>query len=79
MERTGWFDQLPIIGGFIEPLLMLRAVALALRARLRLPRRLRDILLLGAATPPFSKEGSSLALNRSATASSARDYDFGIY
>src|SRR5262245_28637498 len=39
-ERTGWFVQQPIIRGLNQP------------PRLRPPRRLRDILLLGAATPP---------------------------
>jgi hypothetical protein len=61
MERTGWLVQLPIIGGFNEPLLMLRAIALALRARLRPLRRLRDIFLLGASTPPYPRRGVLLA------------------
>ena len=34
-ERTGWLFKLPIIGALNQPLLMLRATALALRARLR--------------------------------------------
>ena len=67
MERTGWLVQLPIIGGFNEPLFMLRAIALALRARLRPLRRLRDIFLLGASTPPYPRRGVLLALDRSAT------------
>src|SRR5262245_29223445 len=46
VRRTGWFVQQPIIRGLNEP------------PRLRPLRRLRDFLLLGAATPPFAKEGS---------------------
>src|SRR6266566_1646855 len=44
--RTGWFVQLPIIGGLNQP------------PHLRPLRRLRDIFLMGAATP-LSKEGTS--------------------
>jgi hypothetical protein len=65
MERTGWLVQLPIIGGFNEPLLMRRAIALALRARLGPPRRLHDLFLL--AHPLLIQGGELLALNRSAT------------
>ena len=57
LERTGWFVQLQMIGGFNEPLFMLRAIALALRARLRPTWKLRDIFLLGAATPPYPRRG----------------------
>ena len=55
-ERTGWFVQLPInrwIGR--TAFLMLRAVALALRARLRPLRKLRDIFLM--AHPPRLDQG----------------------
>src|SRR5262249_7172685 len=45
MERTGWFVQLPIIGGFNEP------------PRLRPLRRLRAIFLVGASTPPLPRRG----------------------
>src|SRR5262245_55433195 len=44
-ERPGWFVQLPIIGGFNEP------------PRLRSLRKLRDIFLMGAATPPLPRRG----------------------
>jgi hypothetical protein len=46
-----------MIGGFNEPLFMLRSIALALRARLRPTWRLRDIFFLGAATPPYPRRG----------------------
>jgi hypothetical protein len=50
-----------MIGGFNEPLFMLRAIALALRARLRQLRRLRGFSLFGAATPPYPRRGVRLA------------------
>src|SRR5215467_8032471 len=43
--RTGWFVQQPIIGGLNQP------------PRLRPLRRLRDIFLMGAATPPWPRRG----------------------
>jgi hypothetical protein len=54
-ERTEWFVQLPIIGGLNQPLLRLRAVALALRARLRKLRWLREVFLI--AQPPLLNQG----------------------
>ena len=48
--RGGWF-KLPIIVGLNQPPFMLRAVALALRARLRELRSLREICLI--AQPPL--------------------------
>jgi len=53
-ERTGWFVQLPVIGDFNKP------------PRLRRLRWLRKIFLWRS-HPSLSKEGSLLALNRSAT------------
>src|SRR5437879_13790107 len=44
--RTGWFVQLPIIGGLNEP------------PRLRPLRRLRRFFLNGRSHPSFAKEGS---------------------
>src|SRR6266567_9058863 len=43
LARTGWFVQLPIIGGLNEP------------PRLRPLRRLRRFFLMGAATPPLPR------------------------
>src|SRR5436853_6001232 len=43
--RPGWFVQQPIIGGLNQP------------PRLRPLRRLRGILLMGAATPPLLRRG----------------------
>src|SRR6266700_1294415 len=43
--RPGWFVPLPIIGGLNQP------------PRLRPLRRLRDIFLMGAATPPCPRRG----------------------
>src|SRR5206468_5095398 len=60
-ERTGWFVQQPIIGGLNQPFLRLRAIALALRARLRELRSLRDILDR-AATPPQPRRGVATCL-----------------
>ncbi len=48
--RTGWFVQLPIIGGLNQP------------PHLRPLRRLRDIFLMGAATPPCPRRGLRLSL-----------------
>src|SRR6266704_4201100 len=48
--RTGWFVQLPIIGGLNQP------------PHLRALRRLRDIFLMGAATPPCPRRGLRLSL-----------------
>src|SRR5438132_9931545 len=45
----GWFVQQPIIGGLNQP------------PRLRPLRRLRGILLMGAATPPLPRRGVWLA------------------
>src|SRR5437879_8871929 len=47
--RPGWFVQQPIISGLNQP------------PRLRLLRRLRGILLMGAATPPWPRRGVSRA------------------
>src|SRR5207245_2632175 len=47
--RPGWFVQQPIIGGLTQP------------PRLRPLRRLRGILLIGAATPPWPRRGVSRA------------------
>src|SRR5437773_10864693 len=44
--RPGWFVQQPIIGGLNQP------------PRLRPIRRLRTILLMGAATPPWPRRGA---------------------
>src|SRR5438093_4159341 len=51
--RPGWFVQLPIIGGLNQP------------PRLRPLRRLRDIFLMGAATPPCARRGLRLSLQLS--------------
>src|SRR2546427_10300123 len=48
--RTGWFVQLPIIGGLNQP------------PHLRPLRRLRDTFLMGAATPPCPRRGLRLSL-----------------
>src|SRR5437016_14245382 len=45
LARTGWFVQLPIIGGLNEP------------PRLRPLRWLRRFFLMGAATPPLPRRG----------------------
>src|SRR5690242_17998625 len=47
--RPGWFVQQPIIGGLNQP------------PRLRPLRRLRGILSMGAATPPWPRRGVSHA------------------
>src|SRR5881396_2755528 len=52
-QEPGWFVQLPIIGGLNQP------------PRLRPPRRLRGILLMGAATPPCPRRGLRLSLQLS--------------
>jgi hypothetical protein len=52
-ERTGWLVQQPIIGGLNEP------------PRLRPLMWLRDILLLGAATPPLPRRGVAPEFKRS--------------
>src|SRR5437868_10605372 len=43
--RPAWFVQQPVIGGLNQP------------PRLRPLRRLRSILLMGAATPPWPRRG----------------------
>src|SRR5262245_28162806 len=63
MERTGWFVQLPIIGGFNEP------------PRLRPLRRLRAIFLVGASTPPLPRRG----LRSTATVPGAQSAVNGTY
>ena len=50
-------SKLPIIGHLNQPLLMLRAVALALRARLR-ESKVASRNLLESRSHPFSKEGN---------------------
>ena len=62
MERTGWFVQHPIIGSLNEQFLMLRAVALALRARLRQAKEASQHFLSGAATPPLPRRGIRLSI-----------------
>jgi hypothetical protein len=56
--RGGSFN-LRLIGGLNQPLLLLRAIALALRARLRRLWRLRDIFLL--AHPPLLGQGEEFS------------------
>jgi hypothetical protein len=60
--RGGWFKS-PIIGSLNQPLLMLRAVALALRARLLEANVASRNLLDRAATPPCPRRGISLHSN----------------
>src|SRR6266568_6976090 len=53
--RPGWFVQLPIIGGLNQPFFLVspyRAHIRSAHARLRPLRWLRNIFLMGAATPP---------------------------
>ena len=54
-----------IIGSLNQPLLMLRAVALALRTRQRRLRRLRAIFLYGADTPPWPRRGAAACTDES--------------
>ena len=69
-ERTGWFVQLPIIGGLNQQSLMLRAIALALRARLReaivasqnLLDRAATLLVQGGEFTPTDFPADSFAL-----------------
>src|SRR6266516_4818420 len=60
LARTGWFVQLPIIGGLNEPLFLVspcRAHIRSAHARLRELRRLHRFFLMGAATPPLPRRG----------------------
>ena len=59
VERTGRFVQLPINRWLNQPLLMLRAGALAQRVRLRELRALREIYLI--AQPPLLGQGGESA------------------
>src|SRR5688572_11134728 len=52
-------SKLPIIGHLNQPLLMLRAVALALRARLRESKVASRNLLESRSHPSFSKDGNT--------------------
>src|SRR5436190_23141665 len=59
-NKEKWFVQLPIIGGWNEPLFLVspyRAHIRSAHARLRPLRRLRRFFLMGAATPPLPRRG----------------------
>ena len=60
-RRGGWFTP-PLIGSWNQPILMLRAIALALRAR-PLPKRwLRIFFPEVASTPPYPRRGILLVV-----------------
>src|SRR5438552_12725199 len=60
LGADGVVDSGDLVPSLNEPRLRLRAIALALRARLR-PSKERGLLLDGAATPPLPRRGISLA------------------